>query len=205
MANALDWTIEDSFRTDALQVFCGCDEAGRGPLAGPVYAAAVILPRDFLPAGLNDSKKLSAVKREKLYEEIRAHALDFAIARAEVEEIEQIDILNAAMLAMRRAVAGLKQMPDGALVDGPIAREFPLPAFPVVGGDGKCPSIAAASILAKVERDRDCMELDKLYPQYGFAAHKGYATKAHREAILRYGPCPAHRRSFLRKLLGEQP
>ena len=200
----LDWTIEDSLRTEALQVFCGCDEAGRGPLAGPVYAAAVILPRDFLPEGLNDSKKLSPAKREKLYEEIRAHALDFATARAEVEEIERINILEAAMLAMRRAVAGLKRMPDGALVDGPIARGFPLPAFPVVGGDGKCPSIAAASILAKVERDRDCMELDKLYPQYGFASHKGYATKAHREAILRYGPCPAHRRSFLRKLLGEE-
>ena len=205
MANALDWTIEDSFRTDALQVFCGCDEAGRGPLAGPVYAAAVILPRDFFPEGLNDSKKLSPAKREKLYEEIRACALDFATARAEVEEIERLDILNASMLAMRRAVAGLKQMPDGALIDGPIAREFPLPAFPVVGGDGKCPSIAAASILAKVERDRDCMELDRLYPQYGFAAHKGYGTKAHREAILRYGPCPAHRLSFLRKLLGEGP
>lgn len=205
MANALDWTIEDSFRREGLQVFCGCDEAGRGPLAGPVYAAAVILPRDFLPEGLNDSKKLSAARREKLYEEIRAHALDFAIARAEVEEIEELNILGAAMLAMRRAVNGLRQLPDGALVDGPIAREFPLPAFPVVGGDGKCPSIAAASILAKVERDRDCMELDRLYPQYGFAAHKGYATKAHREAILRYGPCPAHRPSFLRKLLGETP
>lgn len=201
---ALDWTIEDSFRTDALRVFCGCDEAGRGPLAGPVYAAAVILPREFLPEELNDSKKLSASKREKLYAEIRAHALDFAIARAEVEEIEQLDILNAAMLAMRRAIANLRQLPDGALVDGPIAREFPVPAFPVVGGDGKCPSIAAASILAKVERDRDCLELDRLYPQYGFAAHKGYATKAHREAILRYGPCPAHRRSFLRKLLGTE-
>lgn len=201
----LDWTIEDGFRTEELQVFCGCDEAGRGPLAGPVYAAAVILPRDFLPEGLNDSKKLSPARREKLYEEIRVHALDFAVARAEVEEIEQINILMAAMLAMRRAVAGLKQMPDGALIDGPIAREFPLPAFPVVGGDGKCPSIAAASILAKVERDRDCTELDRLYPQYGFALHKGYATKAHREAILRYGPCPAHRPSFLRKLLGTKP
>lgn len=205
MANALDWTVEDGFRTDALRVFCGCDEAGRGPLAGPVYAAAVILPRDFLPEGLNDSKKLSPARREKLYEAIRAHAVDFAIARAEVEEIERLNILEAAMLAMRRAVNGLKSLPDGALIDGPIAREFPLPAFPVVGGDGKCPSIAAASILAKVERDRDCAELDKLYPQYGFAVHKGYATKAHREAILRYGPCPAHRPSFLRKLLGAKP
>ena len=205
MANTLDWTIEDSFRTEELRVLCGCDEAGRGPLAGPVYAAAVILPRDFFPEGLNDSKKLSPAKREKLYEEIRACALDFAVARAEVEEIERINILSASMLAMRRAIAGLKQSPDGALIDGPIAREFPLPAFPVVGGDGKCPSIAAASILAKVERDRDCLALDKLYPQYGFAAHKGYATKAHREAILKYGPCPAHRPCFLRKLLGEKP
>lgn len=201
MPNQLHWAVEDSFRTEALQVFCGCDEAGRGPLAGPVYAAAVILPRGFLPEGLNDSKKLSPAKRERLYEEIRAQAQAFAVARAEVEEIERLNILEAAMLAMRRAIAGLQQVPDAALVDGPIARNFPLPAFPVVGGDGKCPSIAAASILAKVERDRNCLELDALYPQYGFAVHKGYATKAHREAILRYGPCPAHRKSFLRKLL----
>ena len=204
MAGTLDWSVEDGFRTASLRVFCGCDEAGRGPLAGPVYAAAVVLPRGFLPAGLNDSKKLSPAKRESLYGEICANALSFAVARAEVEEIERLNILNAALLAMRRAVDGLQVRPDGVLVDGPIARGFDLPAIPVVGGDGKCPSIAAASILAKVERDRYCLELDRLYPQYGFALHKGYATKVHREAILRCGPCPAHRRSFLRRLLGEE-
>ncbi len=198
----LNWEIEDGFRTEALQVFCGCDEAGRGPLAGPVYAAAVILPRGLLIDGLNDSKKLSPVKREQLYEQIRAQSLDYATAFASVEEIEERNILAASMLAMQRAIGGLRRLPDGALVDGNIARGFPVPAFPVIGGDGKCPSIAAASILAKVERDRFCQELDRLYPQYGFALHKGYATKVHREAILRYGPCLAHRMSFLRKLLG---
>ncbi len=201
----LTWEIEDSFRDDNLQVFCGCDEAGRGPLAGPVYAAAVILPRGIEIELLNDSKKLSPKKRDLLYDIIKEKALCFAVARAEVEEIEEINILSAALLAMRRAVEKLDIKPDGALIDGNIARGFSLPAFPVIGGDGKCPSIAAASILAKVERDRDCMELDKLYPEYGFAVHKGYATKLHREAILKYGPCPAHRRSFLKKLLGETP
>lgn len=201
----LTWEIEDSFRDDNLQVFCGCDEAGRGPLAGPVYAAAVILPRGIEIELLDDSKKLSPKKRDLLYDIIKEKALCFAVARAEVEEIEEINILSAALLAMRRAVEQLDVKPDGALIDGNIARGFSLPAFPVIGGDAKCPSIAAASILAKVERDRDCMELDKLYPEYGFAVHKGYATKLHREMILKYGPCPAHRRSFLKKLLGETP
>lgn len=201
----LTWEIEDSFRDDNLQVFCGCDEAGRGPLAGPVYAAAVILPRGIEIELLDDSKKLSPKKRDLLYDVIKEKALCFAVARAEVEEIEEINILSAALLAMRRAVEQLDVKPDGALIDGNIARGFSLPAFPVIGGDAKCPSIAAASILAKVERDRDCMELDKLYPEYGFAIHKGYATKLHREMILKYGPCPAHRRSFLKKLLGETP
>ncbi len=201
----LTWEIEDSFRDDNLQVFCGCDEAGRGPLAGPVYAAAVILPRGIEIELLDDSKKLSPKKRDLLYDVIKEKALCFAVARAEVEEIEEINILSAALLAMRRAVEQLDIKPDGALIDGNIARGFPLPAFPVIGGDAKCPSIAAASILAKVERDRDCLELDKLYPEYGFAVHKGYATKLHREMILKYGPCPAHRRSFLKKLLGETP
>lgn len=201
----LTWEIEDSFRDDNLQVFCGCDEAGRGPLAGPVYAAAVILPRGIGIELLDDSKKLSPKKRDLLYDIIKEKALCFAVARAEVEEIEEINILSAALLAMRRAVEQLDVKPDGALIDGNIARGFSLPAFPVIGGDAKCPSIAAASILAKVERDRDCMELDKLYPEYGFAVHKGYATKLHREMILKYGPCPAHRRSFLKKLLGETP
>ena len=200
----LTWEIEDGYRTDGLQVLCGCDEAGRGPLAGPVYAAAVILPRGIEIDLLDDSKKLSPKKRDLLYDTIKEKALCYATARAEVEEIEQINILSAALLAMRRAIEQLDIKPEGALIDGNIARGFDLPAFPVIGGDAKCPSIAAASILAKVERDRDCLELDRLYPQYGFAVHKGYATKLHREMILKYGPCPAHRRSFLKKLLGEQ-
>lgn len=199
----LTWEIEDSFRGENLQILCGCDEAGRGPLAGPVYAAAVILPRGIEIELLDDSKKLSPKKRDLLYDVIKEKALCYAVARAEVEEIEEINILSAALLAMRRAVEQLDIKPDGALIDGNIARGFSLPAFPVIGGDAKCPSIAAASILAKVERDRDCMELDRLYPEYGFAIHKGYATKLHREMILKHGPCPAHRRSFLKKLLGE--
>lgn len=200
----LTWEIENSFCTEELQVFCGCDEAGRGPLAGPVYAAAVILPKGLVIEGLDDSKKLSPKKRDLLYDRIKEQALAYAIARAEVEEIEEYNILACALLAMRRALEALEIAPDAALIDGNIARGFPVPAFPVIGGDAKCPSIAAASVLAKVERDRDCLELDKLYPQYGFAIHKGYATKAHREAILKYGPCPAHRMSFLKKLLGNK-
>lgn len=200
----LNWEIENSFCTEELQVFCGCDEAGRGPLAGPVYAAAVILPKGLVIEGLDDSKKLSPKKRDLLYDRIKEQALAYAIARAEVEEIEEYNILACALLAMRRALEALEIAPDAALIDGNIARGFPVPAFPVIGGDAKCPSIAAASVLAKVERDRDCLELDKLYPQYGFAIHKGYATKAHREAILKYGPCPAHRMSFLKKLLGNK-
>ncbi len=200
----LNWETEKAFYTEELQVFCGCDEAGRGPLAGPVYAAAVILPRGLVIEGLDDSKKLSPKKRDLLYDRIKEQALAYAIARAEVSEIEAYNILECALLAMRRAMEALEIAPDAALIDGNIARGFPIPAFPVIGGDAKCPSIAAASVLAKVERDRDCLELDKLYPQYGFAIHKGYATKAHREAILQYGPCPAHRMSFLKKLLGSK-
>ena len=200
----LNWETEKAFYTEELQVFCGCDEAGRGPLAGPVYAAAVILPRGLVIEGLDDSKKLSPKKRDLLYDRIKEQALAYAIARAEVAEIEAYNILECALLAMRRAMEALEIAPDAALIDGNIARGFPIPAFPVIGGDAKCPSIAAASVLAKVERDRDCLELDKLYPQYGFAIHKGYATKAHREAILQYGPCPAHRMSFLKKLLGSK-
>ncbi|MBR5263435.1 MAG: ribonuclease HII [Clostridia bacterium] len=198
----LNWETENGFYTEELQVICGCDEAGRGPLAGPVYAAAVILPKGLIIEGLDDSKKLSPKKRDQLYDRIKEQALAYAIARAEVEEIERLNILECALLAMRRAMEGLSVPPDAALIDGNIARGFPVPAYPVIGGDAKCPSIAAASVLAKVERDRDCLELDKLYPQYGFALHKGYGTKVHREAILKYGPCPAHRMSFLGKILG---
>ena len=194
---------ENKYLSKGYKLVAGIDEAGRGPLAGPVYAAAVILPEGLVIEGLDDSKKLSPKKRDLLYDRIKEQALAYAIARAEVEEIEEYNILECALLAMRRALEALEITPDAALIDGNIARGFPVPAFPVIGGDAKCPSIAAASVLAKVERDRDCIELDKLYPQYGFAIHKGYATKAHREAILQYGPCPAHRMSFLKKLLNK--
>ena len=199
----LTWEMENSYRTPELQVICGCDEAGRGPLAGPVYAAAVILPAGVEIKGLDDSKKLSAKKRDALFDEIREKAVCYAIARAEVEEIEASNILECALFAMRRAVEPLSTRPQLALIDGNIARGFDLPAVPVIGGDAKCPSIAAASVLAKVARDRDCMELDKLYPRYGFAVHKGYGTKAHFDKIVEYGPCPYHRLSFLKKKLGD--
>lgn len=199
----LNWDIEDGFRKEGFKIICGCDEAGRGPIAGPVFAAAVVLPENCSIEGLNDSKKLSAVKREQLYEEIRRVAVDYHVAHAEVYEIEAINILNASMLAMRRAILGLKTLPDLALIDGSIARDFPVKAIPVIKGDGKSPSIAAASILAKVERDRFCVEMDKFYPGYNFAKNKGYATKEHKAAVLKNGPTPVHRKSFLGKTLGD--
>lgn len=201
---SLIWETEFSFRKESEMIVCGCDEAGRGPLAGPVFAAAVILPDGCVIEGLDDSKRLSEKKREALYDEIRIKCIDCAIAHAEVYEIEAINILNASMLAMRRAIAMLRVQPELALIDGNVARDFPIRAIPIVKGDGKCPSIAAASVLAKVERDRFCNELDGFFPEYGFAKHKGYATKEHRDAILKYGPCGAHRPSFLRKLLGSE-
>jgi len=172
-------------------------------LAGPVFAAAVVLPKGVVIEGLNDSKRLSEAKRLRLCEEIKEKAIDYAVAHAEVYEIEAINILNASMLAMRRAIAKLKEKPNLALIDGNVARDFDITAIPIVKGDGKSPSIAAASILAKVERDNFCMEMDRFYPGYGFAKHKGYATKEHKQAILKYGPCPLHRKSFLRKTLGD--
>lgn len=199
----LDWNIENGFYAEGAQLICGCDEAGRGPLAGPVFAAAVILPVGLVIEGLDDSKRLKPEKRDELYRVIREEALDFAVAHAEVYEIEAINILNASMLAMRRAIAGLRKAPDLALIDGNIARDFTIRAVPVVKGDAKSPSIAAASILAKVERDRYCEEMDKFYPGYNFTKNKGYATKQHKAAILKNGPAPVHRRSFLRKTLGD--
>lgn len=197
----IDWTLQRTFYTDEVNIICGCDEAGRGPLAGPVFAAAVILPKDCHIDGLGDSKKLSERKRDELFDIIRERAVDFAIERADVAEIEAINILNASMLAMRRAIEALRAKPDLALIDGNIVRNIPVNAIAVVKGDGKIPSIAAASILAKVSRDRYCVEMDRIYPGYDFAKHKGYPTKEHKEAILKYGPCPAHRMSFLRKTL----
>ena len=199
----MNWDIENKIKSEGYTVICGCDEAGRGPLAGPVFAAAVILPENIDIPKLNDSKKLTEKQRDKLFDLIKESALDYCIAQASVEEIEEINILNASMLAMKRAVDGLNTKPDFALIDGNIARGFDIPATPIIKGDALSPSIAAASILAKVARDRYCLEMDKAHPEYGFAKHKGYGTKDHREALLKYGPSPMHRKSFLKKLLGE--
>lgn len=199
----LNWEMQNTFYNDTVNIVCGCDEAGRGPLAGPVFAAAVILPKGHVIEGLDDSKKLTETVRERLFNQIRKEASAYTIAHAEVYEIEAINILNASMLAMRRALEMLDIKPDLALIDGNIARDFPIPAQPVIKGDGRIPSIAAASVLAKVARDRFCVEMDKFYPGYSFAKNKGYATKEHKEAILKIGPCPLHRRSFLRKTLGD--
>ncbi len=183
---------------------CGVDEAGRGPLAGPVVAAACILPTDCVIEGLNDSKKLSEIKREKLFDQIRTCAVSYSIASASNEEIDRLNILNATMLAMARAIEGLTIPADFAIVDGNCVRNFPIPAMTIVKGDAKSPSIAAASILAKVTRDRYCLEMDAQYPEYNFKKHKGYPTKEHRELLQKYGPCPLHRQSFLRCVQGKK-
>ena len=201
---ALDWGIEISFRNGDETIVCGCDEAGRGPLCGPVVAAAVILPDGLVIEGLDDSKKLSDKKRRILYDKIRENCIDCAVAHAEVYEIEKYNILNASMLAMNRAVNKLRVKPSLALVDGNVVRGFNIRAVPVIKGDSICPSIAAASVLAKVTRDSMLDEAEKLYSGYGFGKHKGYATKDHREAILEKGVSPLHRKSFLKKLLGEE-
>ena len=184
-----------------LGLVCGIDEAGRGPLAGPVYAAAVILPPDWEPVGLDDSKKLSPARRDALYEEITAKADAWSVAFATEREIDEVNILQATFLAMRRALAGLDTMPGFALVDGNRDPGLGIPTRCEVNGDGRFACIAAASILAKVSRDRWMDEMDALYPQYGFLRHKGYPTKAHYEALAQFGPCPIHRRSFLKKVL----
>lgn len=189
--------FDRQFITDTCRVIAGTDEAGRGPLAGPVVAAACILPPDFLPEGLDDSKKLTEKKREKLFDIITESAITYCIASASPEEIDHYNILEASLLAMRRALAGLSVQPDLVLVDGCIDRGFPIPARAIVSGDALSPSIAAASILAKVTRDRMCLDMDAQYPQYGFAKHKGYPTPAHKLAVFEHGPCPYHRRSFL--------
>lgn len=193
----LDLDFEKQFRSADIEYVCGTDEAGRGPLAGPVVAGACILPEGLVIEGLDDSKKLSEKKRERLYGEICEKALAWSVAMSTPAEIDEINILEASLLAMRRAIDSLSIKPDFVLVDGNIDRGFQIPAKAVIGGDGISQSIAAASILAKVTRDRLCAELDGKYPQYGFAAHKGYPTKAHKLAVYEYGPCPEHRRSFL--------
>ncbi len=185
-------------------VICGIDEAGRGPLAGDVYAAAVIFDSGIYIEGLNDSKKLSEKKRELLYDEIISKAKAFCVATASVEEIEEMNILNAALLAMTRAYNGLGIPADTALIDGNKAPVLDCRTETVVKGDGLSASIAAASILAKVSRDRYMREMAEKYPQYCFDKHKGYGTKLHNELILEHGPCPIHRMSFLKKLLGNE-
>ena len=191
------WEIERELHAEGVGPICGVDEAGRGPLAGPVCAAAVILPPETELPGLNDSKKLSEKKREQLFPEIQQIALAWSVAFASVEEIEERNILGATMLAMNRAIAGLSLTPDLALIDGNRNKEIEVPSRCVVHGDARCASIAAASILAKVSRDHLMLELAREYPQYGFEQHKGYGTRAHYAALREYGPCPAHRPSFL--------
>ena len=195
-----DYSIEQEWMQKGYQYVCGIDEAGRGPLCGPVVAAACILPVGLEIEGLNDSKKLTAKKREQLYDIIREKALAYAIAEGSVEEINATNILEADLLAMRRAIAALPIPADVALIDGNISRDFPIPAQAVVKGDAISMSIAAASILAKVYRDRLCMELDAQYPQYGIAKHKGYGTKDHMAALREHGPAPIYRTKFIRFL-----
>ncbi len=194
------WEIEREIIASGVSPLCGVDEAGRGPLAGPVCAAAVILPAGLEIAGLNDSKKLSEAKREALYGEITDKAISYGIAFASVEEIEDKNILGATFLAMNRAIAQLDPAPALALVDGNRNTGIETASRCIVDGDAKCASIAAASILAKVTRDRYMLEMAQRYPQYGFEKHKGYGTKAHYAAIREFGPCAIHRPSFLKKM-----
>ena len=194
------WTLENEIYAGGVRLLCGVDEAGRGPLAGPVCAAAVMLPQNCVIEGLNDSKKLTAKKREALFDVITTAAVSYGIAFATVEEIEEHNILAASFIAMNRAIAKLDPVPELALIDGNRSTGIKIPSRCVVGGDGKCADIAAASVLAKVTRDRYMLQMAELYPQYGFEKHKGYGTKAHYEAIRAYGPSPIHRPSFLRKM-----
>ena len=194
------WELENEIYAEGFSLICGVDEAGRGPLAGPVYAAAVILPRDAVIDGLNDSKKLTEKKRDALFDVITERALTYGIASASVEEIEEFNILNATFLAMNRAVAKLAPAPELALIDGNRNTGIAMPSRCIVKGDSRCADIAAASILAKVSRDRYMLNLAEKYPQYRFEQHKGYGTKLHYEALREYGPSPEHRPSFLRKM-----
>ena len=195
------WEIEDSL---GLHLICGVDEAGRGPLAGPVCAAAVILPEHLQIPGLNDSKKLTDKKRRELFPVIQEQAIAYGIGLASESEIDEINILQATFLAMRRALDQLTVRPEIALIDGNRETDFGLPVKTVVKGDSLSANIAAASILAKVTRDNLMMELAQKYPEYGFEIHEGHGTKAHYEALRTYGPCPIHRKTFLKKFYGEK-
>ena len=198
------WEIEDKYFGEGIKLICGVDEAGRGPLAGPVCAAAVILPPHVELPGLNDSKKMTDKRRRELFPMIKEQALAYGIAFASHEEIDRINILQATYLAMERAVAQLNIKPDLLLIDGNRAKDFGIPAQTVVKGDSLSASIAAASVLAKVTRDDWMLEAAKDYPEYAFEIHKGYGTKAHYEALTCYGTSPIHRRTFLKKFYGEK-
>lgn len=198
----MDWLEFENLAFDkGYKSICGVDEAGRGPLAGPVCAAAVILPQGLILEGVNDSKKLTEKKREKLFDVIVDSAVAYSIAYATVEEIEEINILNATMLAMKRAVEGLQVPADFAYIDGNRTPDLSIPCEYVIKGDARSMSVAAASILAKVSRDRLLLEYAKEYPQYGFEKHKGYGTKLHTDMIKEHGPSPVHRMSFLKNIL----
>ena len=198
------WAIEDSLYADGIVTICGVDEAGRGPLAGPVCAAAVILPPHLEIPGLDDSKKLTDKRRRELLPIIKEQAIAFGIGMASHEEIDEINILQATFLAMQRAIDQLNAKADFALIDGNREKDFGLPVKTVVKGDSLSANIAAASVLAKVTRDDLMDEMAKVYPEYGFEIHKGYGTKAHYEALRTYGHCPIHRMSFLKKFYGEK-
>lgn len=200
----LEYTIEQELMDQGYEHICGVDEAGRGPLCGPVVAAACILPTGIYIEGLNDSKKLTPKKRKQIFDKIIENAIAYCIAEASVEEIDELNILEADMLAMRRAVEGLSVKADFAIIDGNISRGFPIPTMTVIKGDATSPSIAAASILAKVARDELCEQMDKDYPQYGIAKHKGYGTKQHMDALREFGPSPIHRKKFIRFLEEEK-
>ena len=199
MSDVNMWQIEQSFFEKGIEVICGVDEAGRGPLAGPVCAAAVILPAGIDIPGLNDSKKLSDKRRRELFPIIKEKAIAYGIAFADHSEIDEINILQATYLAMERALAMLEVKPQLALIDGNRAKDFGIPVETVVHGDSLSASIAAASVLAKVTRDDYMLEMANAYPQYGFDIHKGYGTKAHYAALTEHGPCPIHRMTFLKK------
>jgi ribonuclease HII len=196
------WEIEQQYFSKGVQLICGVDEAGRGPLAGPVCAAAVILPANIDIPGLDDSKKLSDKRRRALFPIIKEQAIAYAIAFADHSEIDSINILQATLLAMERAIAGLSVKPEVALIDGNREKDFGLPVQTVIQGDSRSASIAAASILAKVTRDDYMLEMADKYPQYGFDVHKGYGTKIHYAALAEHGTCPIHRMSFLKKFYG---
>ena len=199
----LDFTYETEAHEKGYAVVCGVDEAGRGPLAGPVFAAAVILPENYSHEILNDSKKLSEKKRDLVYDDIIKDAVAYSVGIATEKEIDDINILNATFLAMKRAVDGLSIKPDLAYIDGNQYPKTGVKEVTIVKGDSKCMSVAAASIIAKVSRDRYMLKVAEEYPQYEFSKHKGYGTKLHYEMIEKYGVSPVHRRSFLKKILGE--